>query len=122
MFVNAVNDKMIDEHFQRSFPIVRNQAINGIQKSLDEFGVDVIMGPTDGRIASIAASAGCPVATVPLGYADFNGRAFGMNIIASAGKEKEMFQVMSAWEATFPDAVQSPPMLVNRNEQKPSHI
>ena len=72
-----------------------------IQKSLHENGIDVIMGPADARIASVAAAAGYPVATVPLGFADFNGRAFGMNIIAPAGQEHEIFRVMSAWETTF---------------------
>ena len=59
------------------------------------------MGPADARIASVAAAAGYPVATVPLGFADFNGRAFGMNLIARENEEGTLLQVMSAWEKTF---------------------
>lgn len=71
------------------------------------------MGPADARMASVAAAAGFPVGTVPLGYANFNGRAFGMNIIAAAGQESKMIEVMSAWENTFPEARKPPPILSN---------
>ena len=63
-------------------------------------------------MASVAAIAGFPVATVPLGFADFNGRPFGMNIFAPANAEKMMLRVMSAWEASFPEARQPPPLLI----------
>ena len=69
------------------------------------------MGRADARIASVAAAAGYPVATVPLGFADFNGRAFGMNIIAPAGKEYEIFRVMSAWETRLFGPRSPPPIL-----------
>lgn len=64
-------------------------AIKAIDKTLTDHKIDVILGPADARMASLAAVAGYgyPVASVPLGFADFNGRAFGMNIIARAGEE-----------------------------------
>lgn len=71
------------------------------------------MGPADGRIASVAAAAGYPVATVPLGFADFSGRAFGMNILAGPGGEGDTLRVMSYWAVTFPEGRLPPPMLVN---------
>ena len=71
------------------------------------------MGPADARMASVAAAAGFPVGTVPLGYADFNGRAFGMNLLSASGQESEMIEVMSAWEEAFPQARKPPPMLLN---------
>lgn len=92
---------------------MRKAAIEGIASTLRENHIDVIMGPADARMASVAAAAGAPVGTVPLGYADFNGRAFGMNIVAGLGQESKILQVMSAWEHTFPEARQAPPMLVN---------
>ena len=85
----------------RGLETTRSQTRTAIQKSLDDNGIDVIMGPADARMASVAPTAGYPVATVPLGFADFNGRAFGMNIIAPAGQEHEILRVMSAWEMTF---------------------
>ena len=64
-------------------------------------------------MASVAAVAGYPVASVPLGYADVNGRAFGMNMIAKAGEEAKMLEIMSAWEVSLPDARKPPPILVD---------
>ena len=101
---------MSDERYKQGLEITRSRARTAIQKSLDENGIDVIMGPADARIASVAAAAGYPVATVPLGFADFNGRAFGMNIIAPANQEHEIFRVMSAWETTFGPR-EPPPLL-----------
>lgn len=39
---------------------------------------------------------------MPLGVLDYNGRPFGLGLIAKAGREDLMFQFMSAFEATFP--------------------
>jgi amidase len=104
---------MTRDTFEAGLHQVRSTAIAGIEKSLQDYKIDVIIGPADARMASVAAAAGFPVATVPLGYADFNGRAFGMNIIAAAGAEHTMLRVMSAWEATFPEGRKPPPMMVH---------
>ena len=100
---------MSDERYKRGLETTRSRTSTSVQKSLDENGIDVIMGPADARIASVAAAAGYPVATVPLGFADFNGRAFGMNLIARENKEGTLLQVMSAWEKTF--GPREPPIL-----------
>ena len=101
---------MSDERYKRGLEVTRSRTRTATQKSLNEMGIDVIMGPADARIASVAAAAGYPVATVPLGFADFNGRAFGMNFIAPANQEHEIFRVMSAWETTFGPR-EPPPLL-----------
>ena len=92
---------MTHENYKQGLKTTRNHTRNAIQKSLEVNDIDVIMGPADARIASIAAAAGYPVATVPLGFADFNGRAFGMNLMTRENKEGTLLQVMSAWEKTF---------------------
>ena len=92
---------MTREDYVQGLKTTRNHTRNAIQRSLEINGIDVIMGPADARIASVAAAAGYPVATVPLGFADFNGRAFGMNLITRENKEGTLLQVMSAWEKTF---------------------
>lgn len=104
---------MTNEEYNHGLKLLGGTAISSIQKTFKGFGVDVIIGPADARIASVAACAGYPVATVPLGFADFNGRAFGMNILAGSGGEGDILRVMSAWEATFLEERQPPPMLVN---------
>ncbi|KAI1144927.1 amidase family protein [Nemania diffusa] len=82
---------------------------NGIDKVLQENEVDIIMGPGDGPIMNIAGTAGYPSASLPLGYLDFNGRPFGLQIMAKAHQEALLIQVQSAWEATFPKR-QPPPL------------
>ena len=104
---------MTKKEFEAGLDHTRTTIANAIRKTLDDYGVDVIMGPADARLASVAAGAGFPAAAVPLGYADFNGRAFGMHIIGVAGSESTILKVMSAWEATFPEARMPPPLLVN---------
>lgn len=39
---------------------------------------------------------------MPLGYLDYNGRAFGMSAVARRGQDALLVKVMSAWEATMP--------------------
>lgn len=56
---------------------------------------------------TLKSTSGCPVGTVPLSYADFDGRAFDMHIIASPGCQSIIFEVMSAWESTFPEVRQN---------------
>ncbi len=47
-------------------------------------------------------NSGYPVASLPLGYSDFNGRPFGLQVFAKAHQEALLIQVQSAWEASFP--------------------
>ena len=63
----------------------------------------MLIGPLDGRIVTVAAAAGYPAGVAPLGYADnYNGRAYGVAIVAKAGEEGKILQAMSAWEKTMP--------------------
>lgn len=109
----ALDSSMSEADFQKALNSLRSHAQGEITKSLADYNIDVILGPADARMASVAAAAGYPVGVVPLGFADFNGRAFGMNIIARAGEEDKIFETMSAWAATFPGARVPPPMLVD---------
>ena len=84
-----------------------------VEKCLTESKADVIMATGESLLTSIAAVAGYPIASVPLGFWDGNGRPFGMEIMARNGEEEKMLEVMSAWEATFPNARKPPPLLVN---------
>ncbi|KAI9768832.1 MAG: hypothetical protein M1840_004646 [Geoglossum simile] len=74
----------------------------GIDHILKTYGVDVIMGPADRY----------PIATLPLSYLDYNGRPFGLVVIASAHQEALLLKVQSAWEATFGPRL-PPPALVD---------
>lgn len=90
----------------------------GIDATLQENEIDIIIGAPTGRSATVAALAGYPVGTVPLGYARFNGRPFGMAIFAPANAEPLILSAMSAWESTFPKRL-PPPQLVNWDQISP---
>ncbi len=91
---------------------------NGFDRIFAEQEVDLLMGPLDGRIVTVAAAAGYPAGVVPLGFADdFNGRAYGVTIVAKAGREDRIFEAMSAWEKTMPGR-KPPPLLRDWNVTK----
>ena len=113
MLEAALESSISESDFRKGLHSLRSHARKSITKSLLEYKVDVILGPADARMASVAAAAGYPVGVVPLGFANFNGRAFGLNIIARDGEEDKIIHAMSAWEHTFPHARCPPPMLVN---------
>lgn len=116
MIEKAIDDNMSEKHYQESLSALRSRTKENIDRCLWETGSHVIIGPADSLLVSLAAAAGYPIASVPLGFADFNGRAFGMHIIARAHEEGTIFQVMSAWHATFPHAWMPPPLLVSISE------
>ncbi|KAJ5157295.1 uncharacterized protein N7482_008395 [Penicillium canariense] len=110
---NGLNDNMTDEQYHSGLAHLRQSVRHAAQLCLDESNADVIMASGETLFPSIAACAGYPIGSVPLGFSAYNGRPFGMEIMIRNGEEEKVFQVMSAWEATFPEARQPPPLLVN---------
>ncbi|KAI0191098.1 amidase signature enzyme [Astrocystis sublimbata] len=101
--------------YDKAIELIRKVArVEGIDKIMNEYNLDVIIGPMDGRIPTIAAAAGYPVGTMPLGYSETNGRPFGVCIIARAGQEDKILRAMSAWELSV--GKRKPPPLVPRHE------
>ncbi|KAL6354239.1 hypothetical protein LRP88_12573 [Fusarium phalaenopsidis] len=101
------------EEYDRNFKALRAAAPHTLLSVMKGYDVDVLLGPCDSRFATVGAAAGFPVGNLPLGFADFNGRPFSLHAIASANEEARIFQVMSAWETSFPDNVRPPPLLVD---------
>lgn len=91
-------------HFRRS---VRET----VEKLWAETGTDVIIASGESGLTTTAAAAGYPIASVPLGFPTYNGRPYGLEIVARNGAEDKLFQVMSASEATFADPRRPPPLL-----------
>lgn len=103
---------------------------HGIDKVFREHNVDVIIGPADSYVPDVLALAskgalamknpcnilrlmkftGYSSLTLPLGYLDWNGRPFGLIVVASAYQENLLLDVARAWEATFPPR-RVPPLL-----------
>ncbi|KAJ5734300.1 hypothetical protein N7493_003086 [Penicillium malachiteum] len=109
----SLNSGMSEQEYTEGAKMIRETArVNGIDRVLAAYDLDVIMGPMDSKIHTVAAAAGCPVGTMPLGYSSINGRPFGVCIISRAGGEASILKAMSAWHATMP-ARQPPPQLVN---------
>ncbi|KKP07161.1 hypothetical protein THAR02_00697 [Trichoderma harzianum] len=71
---------------------------DGIDQILNLFELDAIASLADSPLSSVASAAGYPIATMPLGILDMNGRPFGISMTASKHQEKKLFQIMSAWE------------------------
>ena len=115
-FEDMLKLNMIQGQFDSQLAILRTAARAGIDKVLAENSIDVILGPSDGMFASMTSAAGYSVASMPLGFADFNGRAYGVQVLAKAGEEDKILRIMSAWEATVPGGRQPPPLLVTWND------
>jgi amidase len=61
--------------------VFRQKARDSINALMKKLRLKAIVGPADARMAHVKAVAEMPICTLPLGYADFNGRVWGMNII-----------------------------------------
>ncbi|WPJ67174.1 hypothetical protein SMAC4_07005 [Sordaria macrospora] len=111
-FLETALEEKADPEIDTKVAKVKKTAQALIDEVLAKYEVDVILAQSDGRMASVAAAAGYSVAALPVGYADFNGRAWGVNAIAGADGESKLLDLMSAWEATFPEARKAPPKLM----------
>lgn len=110
---NGLTDTMTDSEYDKGLKHLRESTRDAVKKCLQEADADVIMASGESLMPTIAANAGYPIASVPLGFSTYNGRPFGMEIMALNGQEGKIFEVMSAWEATFPEGRMPPPQLVD---------
>ncbi|KAK3291864.1 amidase signature domain-containing protein [Chaetomium fimeti] len=111
-FIDSQNHTISPEVYERHLQHLRHVARDrGVERVLDTYGVDVVLGPTDSGLTSMAAAGGYPLCAMPLSYLDYNGRPFGVSAIAGRGRDDLLVKVMSAWEATFPGR-KPPPALV----------
>jgi amidase len=113
VFENGLEDNMTDEAYQTGLKHLRQSVRDSVEALWRETDTDIIVGSAESLLTTTAAVAGYPIASVPLSLSTFNGRPFGLQLVARAGAEEKLFEVMSAWEATFPDARSPPPMLLN---------
>ncbi|KAI4255482.1 MAG: hypothetical protein L6R42_006712 [Xanthoria sp. 1 TBL-2021] len=90
---NALTTKLSTKPLNAALQYARQLSrTKGIDKILEDYNLDVIIGPAESY----------PIASLPLGYLEFNGRPFGMAALISAHQEATLIKVQSAWEATFP--------------------
>ena len=118
--IKGAEDTSTDEYVKSVQTHVQDLArAQGIDKALNEHGVDVIVAPGDSPITSLTTSAGkslttrprqpradCiveyPVAAVPVGVLSLYGRPHGLSVLTRAGNEEKLMQFMFAFHNTFP--------------------
>ncbi|KAI1111811.1 putative glutamyl-tRNA amidotransferase subunit A [Nemania sp. NC0429] len=111
-FLQTQKQNLDAETYSKMLEHVRKVSRNeGIDRILKEYDVDVVIGPADSFITSLATASGYPVAGMPLTYLSFNGRPLGLAALAGRNQDATLVKMMSAWEATFPKR-KPPPELV----------
>ncbi|KAL7930155.1 amidase signature domain-containing protein [Trichoderma chlorosporum] len=78
---------------------LRQVAQQIINTAFDTQGVNLIVAPGDSSLCIHAAAAGYPIATAPIGQLRYNGRPFGLCIMARANEEELLLRFMAAYEA-----------------------
>ncbi|KAL6789708.1 amidase signature enzyme [Trichoderma sp. SZMC 28012] len=82
----------------------------GIDKTLKEYDVNLVIAPADSPVNLLVSAAGYPSATMPLSYLDYNGRPIGLVAFTTAGGEGMLLNFLCAYENTFPK--RRPPSLL----------
>lgn len=93
--------------------IRRSHGEQGIDACLRDNSIDMILAPGDAPMFCLSSPAGYPNAAAPLGVCDFNGRPFGVQMLATAHGEGVLVRAMSAWEAVMP--ARRPPVMLYEN-------
>ncbi|KAK0612445.1 amidase signature domain-containing protein [Bombardia bombarda] len=107
--MNSTSREQYAEYCKTAY---HNNKVLGLDAAFEKYDVDVIIGAPTGRCITVYDWAGYPVGTLPLGYAQFNGRPFGLAMVAPKGREDLIIGVMGAWEALFGPR-KPPPQLVD---------
>lgn len=82
---NGACSTMTPEHFGRDLKLLKTKMQENIENCLSATGADVIVASEETTLTTIAMAAGYPIAAIPLGLATFNGRPFGLEVMARSG-------------------------------------
>ncbi|KAF5968000.1 hypothetical protein FBULB1_10953 [Fusarium bulbicola] len=111
LLIDAEESDTSLEDYEKNLAHLRKVARDdGLDRIFKEYSVDVIVGSSDTAIKAYASGSGYPVGNVPLGYLDFNGRPFGLAVLAAKNQEAKILKFMNAWEGTFGPR-KAPPLL-----------
>jgi hypothetical protein len=112
---------MSEQERERNLEICRRwAATEGVDKVVEEHGVDVIMAPCDSFFAGVGVGArksselflfshvksykevtGYLLASIAFSYVESSGRSYGLYVVARANEEDKMVSFMSAWKVPF---------------------
>ncbi|OBT62904.1 hypothetical protein VE03_07904 [Pseudogymnoascus sp. 23342-1-I1] len=113
----ALHTPISPEEYAETSDFVRATAKGAFESIFKEHDVDLVISMLQCRVGTMSAASGYPHGTVPLGYADnYNGRGYGLSIIARDGEEGKIIRFMSAWDASHPDLRHVPAQLVEAEE------
>ncbi|KAK0750692.1 amidase signature domain-containing protein [Schizothecium vesticola] len=96
----ALANNATEEHITALKVALRKKAKNILNEALDSAGVTLIAALADSPLCIHAAAAGYPIATVPLGQLRYNGRPFGLCVIARGDDEETLLRFMDMYEST----------------------
>ncbi|KAI1802506.1 amidase signature enzyme [Daldinia bambusicola] len=101
--IKSRDNDMTENRRRELCDMLRHAALeNGVEKAMQDSGLDIILAPSDSTLVSYAAWAGWPIGTVPLGRLDKVGQPFGLFALARRGREDTLLQFMFLFEETFP--------------------
>ncbi|RKL48109.1 hypothetical protein BFJ70_g2467 [Fusarium oxysporum] len=99
LLIDAEESDLSPEDYEKNLSHLRKVARDdGLDRIFKEYGVDVIVGSSDTAIKAFASGS------------DFNGRPFGLAVLAAKNQEAKILKFMNAWEGTFGPR-KAPPML-----------
>ncbi|OAQ96663.1 hypothetical protein LLEC1_01445 [Akanthomyces lecanii] len=100
--IKAMNSNDSPEAVDEVKRTLRSKARSVLDTAFDEAGANLLVGTCDSAFCVHAAAAGYPVAAVPLSTLKYNGRPFGLCVIARADGEEALLRFMAAYEAVMP--------------------
>ncbi|OAA74652.1 Amidase signature domain protein [Akanthomyces lecanii RCEF 1005] len=100
--IKAMNSNDPPEAVDEIKKTLRGKARTVLDTAFDEAEVNLLVGTCDSAFCVHAAAAGYPVAAVPLSTLKYNGRPFGLCVIAQADGEEALLRFMAAYEAAMP--------------------
>ncbi|KAI0154144.1 amidase signature enzyme [Xylariaceae sp. FL1272] len=103
--VKATGFTQSSEHIVDTKRRFRAHARGLLEKTFEAANENVIVAPGDSPVCIQAAAAGYPIAAVPLGQLRYNGRPFGLCLLAKADGEDLLLQFATAFEQLLPSRV-----------------
>ncbi|KAJ2968140.1 hypothetical protein NQ176_g9322 [Zarea fungicola] len=94
--ITAMNSSEEPEVIKNAKEKLRNKAREILAEAFDDAEVNLLVGTCDSAFCVHAAAA------VPLSTLKYNGRPFGLCVIAKANDEQALLRFMAAYEATMP--------------------
>ncbi|KAK3395178.1 amidase signature domain-containing protein [Podospora didyma] len=101
--IKALENNDTEAHINKLKVGLRTLGKEILDEVFDEKGITIIAAPADSPLCIHAAAAGYPIATVPLGQLKYNGRPFGLCLVAKAHQEETLLRFMAAYEGFVSD-------------------